>query len=190
MRLVPLPAGHPGPGSPIACCHPRQAALSSAAMEPLPFSLRVSGIDTFAMDAIASTAFSFKGRLTLDPDDLCLEWTGSAHVDEVAFTGIRSEQIALPRESLRLPYCLLGTVQLRGGWLRPCIELTGTDWNTLQSVPSEDAGHLRLWIARRNRPLARRVVTVLRQAMARPVAGPRPLPPQVVSDSTPPEGSG
>ncbi len=159
-------------------------------MEPLPFSLRVSGIDTFGVDAIASTAFSFKGRLTLGPNELCLEWTGSAHVDEVAFTGIRSEQIALPRESLHLPYCLVGTVQLRGGWLRPCIELTGTDWNTLQSVPSEDAGHLRLWIARRDRPLARRIVAALRQSMATPMVGPRPLPPRVVSDSTPPEGSG
>lgn len=159
-------------------------------MEPLPFSLRVAGVDTFALDAIASTAFSFKGRLTLDPDDLCLEWTGSAQVDEVAFTGIRSEQVALPRESLRLPYSLLGTVHLGGGWVRPYLELTATEWNTLQSVPSEDAGHLRLWLARRNRPLARRVMTALRQAMARPIDGLRPLPPRVVSDSTPPEGSG
>lgn len=159
-------------------------------MEPLSFSLRVAGIDTFGVDAIASTAFTFKGRLTLGPDELCLEWTGSAHVDEVAFTGIRSEQVALPRESLRLPYSFIGTVHLRGGWLRPHLELTGADWTTLQSVPSEDAGHLRLWLARRNRPLARRVMTALRQAMARPVIGPRPLTPRVVSDATPPEGTG
>ena len=62
-------------------------------MEPLSVSLRVAGIDTIGVDAIASTAFTFKGRLTLGPDELCLEWTGSAHVDEVAFTGIRSEQV-------------------------------------------------------------------------------------------------
>jgi hypothetical protein len=158
-------------------------------MEPLPFSLRVPGTDTFTLVVIASTAFTFKGLLQLDPDELCLEWTGSAQVDEVGLTGIRSDRVALPRESLRLPYVLLRTIHLRGGWLRPYLELTGTRFDTLHSVPGEDAGHLRLWLARRDRSLARRVMAALRHATALPAVGPPPLPPRVVSDSTPPEGT-
>ena len=158
-------------------------------MEPLRFSLRVPGVDTFTLEVIASTAFTFKGQLHLDADDLVLEWSGSAHVDEVAFTGIRSEKLALPRESLRLPYGLLRTVRLCGGWIRPHIEVTGTHFDTLRGVPGEDAGLLRLWVARRDRSLARRAVAALQHAITVPSVVPRLPQPQVVSDSTPPEGS-
>lgn len=161
--------------------------LSLVRMEPLPFSLRVPGLDKFTFEVIASTAYTFKGLLRLDPTALRLEWTGSAHVDEVAFSGIRSERVALPREALQVPYPLIRSVDLRGGWLRPNLELTGMYLDTLNSVPGEDAGYLRLWLARRDRRLARRIMVALRESMALPAIGPRTDPPRVVSLSTPPD---
>jgi hypothetical protein len=130
-------------------------------MESLPFSFRVPGVDALTLQAIGSTRFHFRGVLHLDQDAVRLEWTGEAKVDEVAFTGIRSERFALPLESLRVPCADLRTVHLRGGWFRPYLELTATHLEALRIVPGEEAGRLRLWLARRDRPLARQVVAAI-----------------------------
>jgi hypothetical protein len=158
-------------------------------MNPLPFTLRVAGVDTFTFEAIASTAFTFTGLLRLEPEAVYLEWTGSAHVDEVAFTGVRSEQVSLPQEYVHLPYPLLRSAELRGGWIRPHLELGGWQLDTLQSIPGEEGGRLRLWLARRDRRLARQVHRTLRERMSGLPPDTRLAPPRVISTLTPPEGA-
>lgn len=130
-------------------------------MEPLPFTLPVPGRDTLTLRAIGSTSYRFRGLLHLRPEAVELEWTGIARVDEVGWTGVRSERLALPLESVVLPLAALRTIRLAGGWLRPCLELTGTTLSILRSVPGEEAGRVRLRIARRDRPLARRLLVAL-----------------------------
>ena len=69
-------------------------------MDPLPFSLNVPGTDTLTLHGIGSTRFRSRGLLRFDTETLWLEWTGTARVGEVGWSGIRSERLALPRESL------------------------------------------------------------------------------------------
>jgi hypothetical protein len=144
-------------------------------MEPLPFALRVPGKDTFTFTLIGSTRFRFRGLLRLVADALELEWTGTARVDEVGFTGIRAERLALPLESLTLPIDELRTIALRGGWLRPHLEIAATRLGALRIVPGEEAGTIRLWIARLDRRLASQLVAALNQQSAlAPVEGDTP----------------
>ncbi len=158
-------------------------------MEPLPFSLRVPGVDAFTLRAIGSTRYLFSGRLQLDDDFLYLEWTGIAEVDEVALSGIRSERVGLPLESLRLPIVVLRTAELRGGWLRPHLELIAARLDALRSVPGEEAGRLRLWLARRDRASARRVADYLRKYLAAVADAPVWVRESHTPMPTPPDGA-
>jgi hypothetical protein len=140
-------------------------------MEPLPFALRVPGKDTLTLTLIGTTRFRFRGLLRLVAGALELEWTGTARVDEVGFAGIRAERLALPLESLTLALNELRTITLRGGWLRPHLDIAATTLGALRMVPGEEAGTIRLWIARRDRRLASQLVAEVNQQLALAPAG-------------------
>ncbi len=127
-------------------------------MEAIPFTLKVPGRDDMTWSEIASTSYRFGGLLRLEADALLLEWTGSAAVEEVGFTGVRTEQIALPSESLTVPLSEIRSLRLAGGWIRPHLEITANDLDLLRYVPSEDGGRVRLWLARRDRGAGRRLL--------------------------------
>jgi len=139
-------------------------------MHRLPFSLKVPGKDEFTLSVIATTSFRFRGYLQLEEDALVIEWTGTASVDEVGLAGIRSDRLALPAESLAVPLEALHSCELGGGWIRPYVEITATEPGLLSIVPGEEAGQVRCWIARRDRPLARRLLAALEKG-AGPKAG-------------------
>lgn len=157
-------------------------------MLPLPFKLKVPGRDEVTVEHISSTSFSFRGLAQLAGSELLLEWSGTASVDEVAGLEVREETLALPTESLSIPLHLLRTVEFRGGWWLPRIELTGRDMTLLASVPGEKLGRLRLWVARRDRHLARQLVAAIREtALGLP---PAPEGPDLlVRGDTPPGGA-
>lgn len=130
-------------------------------MDPIPFSLKVPGKDDMTWSEIATTSYRFRGLLRLEADGLLLEWAGTAEVEEVSFAGVRTDRINLPSESLLVPIAAVRTLRVAGGWLRPHIELTAHDWDLLRYVPGEDGGRLRLWLARRDRGAARRLVAAV-----------------------------
>ncbi len=127
-------------------------------MEAIPFTLKVPGKEDMTWSEIASTSYRFRGFLRLEAETLLLEWAGSAAVEEVGLTGVRTEQVALPSESLTVPLSDIRTLQLAGGWLRPRVEITANDLDLLRYVPGEEGGRVRLWLARRDREAARRLL--------------------------------
>jgi hypothetical protein len=130
-------------------------------MHSIPFSLKVPGKDEMTWSEIASTSFKFRGFLRLEPGALLLEWAGSAEVEEVTFTGVRTDHVDLPSESLLVPLDEIRTLRLVGGWLRPRLELTATSMDLLRMVPGEDGGRVRLWLARQDRAPAGRLVAAV-----------------------------
>lgn len=127
-------------------------------MDAIPFALKVPGKDDMTWSEIATTSYRFRGLLRLEADALLLEWAGSAELEEVSLAGVRTERIALPSESLTVPLADIRTLRLAGGWIRPYLEITANDLDLLRYVPGEDGGRLRLWLARRDRGAARRLV--------------------------------
>lgn len=105
-----------------------------------------------------STSFKFHGLLRLEDEALRLEWTGTASVERVSLLDVEQQTLSLPDESLVLSFDEIRRLTLRWSWFMPHLELWGTDLDTLRMVPSEDAGRLKLWIARRDRGLARSIV--------------------------------
>ncbi len=158
-------------------------------MPPLPFKLRVAARDNLAGDSVVSwTTFTCHGLMRFDGALLHIEWTGTAHTDEVEGVSVRSDVMALPRESTSIPLGRLQSVRLAGGWWRPRLELTGNDMTALAEVPSEEAGTVRFWIRHRDRGLAGTLVSAMRQAarVRLPMPGATPL---VRPLHTPPGGT-
>ncbi len=127
-------------------------------MEAIPFTLKVPGKEDMTWSEIASTSYHFRGFLRLEAETLLLEWAGSAEVEEVGFAGVRTEKVALPSESLTVPLSEIRSLRLAGGWIRPYLEITANDLDLLRYIPGEDGGRLRLWLARRDRGAARRLL--------------------------------
>jgi len=132
-------------------------------MDSLPFRLKVPGKDAVTVTTASSTSFRFHGLLHLLDDAIQLEWTGTARVEEVSLLAVKEETLALPDETLTLPLSRLREMQLGGGWWHPYLELMGNDLEALRIVPSEDRGRVRLWLARRDRSLAREIATRVRE---------------------------
>lgn len=127
----------------------------------LPFRLRVSGSDRVRDFEAVSTSFRFAGTATLDGDVLRLAWTGHARVQEVGLLSVRDDELALPHEELAVPVSDLAGAALAGGWWRPRLELRGRDPSVLEIIPGEDDGLVQLWIARRDRNVARALQAAL-----------------------------
>lgn len=133
-------------------------------MESLPFRLKVPGKDALTATTASSTKFRFHGLLHVLDDAIRLEWTGTARVEQVSLLAVKEQTLALPDESLTLPFSRIREFGLRGGWLRPYLELMGNDLEALRIVPSEEHGRVRLWLARRDRRLAAEIVAAARAA--------------------------
>jgi hypothetical protein len=131
-------------------------------MESLPFVLKVPGKDEMTVASAESTSFKFHGFLYLEADALRLEWTGTAKVERVSLMDVEQKTVPLPDESLLLPFDRIREISLRWSWLFPHIEIWGSDLEALRIVPSEERGRLRLWIARRDRAQATKIVELAR----------------------------
>ena len=137
-------------------------------MLTLPFALKVPGVDSFAGLTISSTSYAFHGLLRYEGSVVQLEWAGTAAVDEVTVLDVDSRTVDLPPEALDIDVRELRRVAYRAGWWRPRLELACHDLRTLRMVPGEEAGELRLHVARRDRAAARAMAAALNAAMATP----------------------
>lgn len=131
----------------------------------LPFRLKVAGADEFKDFVAISTSYKFQGLLTLEDDELRIQWAGTAHVQEVATIDVRDEKIPLPDEELILPVSELYRAKLAGGWWRPRVMLQVRTINALQMVPSEDHGVVNFWYARSDGRAAADLVSRLTSAI-------------------------
>lgn len=150
-------------------------------MVPVPFRLKVPGKDLSSVGTVAWTTFRLEGLLSFDSGALRIQWSGTGLLDAVTGVDVRSEVVPIPSETLVVPLEQIRSARLLGGWWRPRLELTANDLDTLRSVPSEDGGRLRFWLALGDRRLATQVVAELhRVARARSgssASGPPLAPP-------------
>ncbi len=137
-------------------------------MIPLPFTLKVPGQDDVSGTGVHSTTYTFHGLLHFEGTTVRLEWTGTAAIDEVTGLDVHSRVLSLPREELEVPVEELRRIEARGGWWRPRLEVCARKLETLQTVPGEERGVVRLWLARRDRRAARECAALIRVAMATP----------------------
>lgn len=133
----------------------------------LPFRLKVTGSDVFKDFAAVSTSYRFHGMLRLDGDELTIEWSGSAQVQEVGTIEVRDEKIALPDEELTVHVSSLYRARTAGGWWRPRLILEARELNALAIVPSEEHGQVAFWYARADAREAQVLVTELTTAINR-----------------------
>jgi len=97
---------------------------------------------------------------------LWIEWTGTYRVQEVGALTVRDDVAPLPNESLMVPLARVLNVRFRGGWLRPRLELSGRDLAVFETVPGEEEGIARLWLARQDREIAASLTSKINQAIA------------------------
>jgi hypothetical protein len=133
-------------------------------METLPFWLKVGKKETVTWTGFHTARYRFQGFLRLANNSLLLEWSGTTKIEDVGFLGIKSRTHALPHEQMELPLEQLRGIELRGGWLRPRVELS-TAFEALSIVPSEELGRVRLWIHRSDGALARQLVQEIRRRL-------------------------
>lgn len=158
-------------------------------MAPIPFTLKVAGRDYSTEDFTAWSTDKVHGLLHFDGRSLTIEWAGTASIDEVRGLEVHSQTVPLPPQVLSIPLLRLRTAKLAGGWWRPRLELTGNDLEALALVPGEAGGRVQLWIARRDRPRAARVVDALHR-VARQLVDRGPTPPTgLPGASSPPDGT-
>jgi len=141
----------------------------------LPFRLKVAGRDEFRGAHAVSTSFRFRGFLRYSSRLLSIEWTGSAHVQDVGALSVRDDRLPLPTETLEVPVERLRTATFRGGWWRPRLILCANDLQALATVPSEEAGTVVFWIARSDRLVAGGLASALTGAVRSPAPNPDPL---------------
>jgi hypothetical protein len=132
----------------------------------VPFTLKVAGKDQFQGVKAVSTSYKFRGLLRFDGASLWIEWTGTYRVQEVGALTARDEEAPLPVESLTVPLARVLNVRFRGGWLRPRLELLGRDLAVFETVPGEDGGIARLWLARQDREIAASLTSRINQAIS------------------------
>jgi hypothetical protein len=120
----------------------------------LPFKLKVPGKDQFTGLSAVSTSFRFQGLLRLEGNELTIEWSGEALVQEVGAHTVRDDRLPLPTEQILVPVSQLYGARLEGGWWRPRLRLQARQLAVLSVVPSEEHGAVEFWYARADRDAA------------------------------------
>jgi hypothetical protein len=132
----------------------------------LPFKLKVPGKDQFTGFNAVSTSFRFHGLLRLAADELTIEWSGEAQVQEVGALTVRDDRLPLPQEQIVVPVNRLFKATLAGGWWRPRLLVQARELGLLSMVPSETHGAVQFWYARADRDAALALASALQSGIA------------------------
>lgn len=133
--------------------------------EPLPFRLSVPGSDTIDLDEIESISYRVEGLLHFIGDTLTFEWAGSRTRELVSLGQVKEEEEAIPLAMREVPVNWIASIALKG-WLRLRLELRGRRMDAFDGIPGAKFGTLSLRIRRRDRELAREIVSALEMARA------------------------
>ena len=125
----------------------------------VPFSLALGKETTLDGERIESKKFQVHGVARWEGDRLTLEWSGSVEITEVLGGEMRNLRQSVPAQRLVLPAARIASIEARGRWWRPYIELRTTGIGPLELVPTATAGRVLLRINRRDWGGARDLVS-------------------------------
>ena len=140
-------------------------------IDPLPFRLRVPGIDKIDLQGIRSISYRVEGLLHVDGHTVVLEWAGTRKTEWVALGSVTDEVDRSPVARREVPVSAIIKVQLRGGWIAPRLELRARNLDVFDGIPGARPGVIRLKIRRRDRKQAAVVAAVLDRARRLPESG-------------------
>jgi hypothetical protein len=132
----------------------------------VPFSLALPKESSIDRGRIQSKVFQVRGVARWDADRLTLEWSGSIDITEVQGGNVRNLRQSVPAQRLVLPPVRIASIEARGRWWRPYIELRTTGIGPLDLVPTASGGRVCLRIARRDWSAARDLVSHVQLEMA------------------------
>ena len=132
----------------------------------VPFSLSLPKESSIDRGRIQSKVFQVRGVARWDTDRLTLEWSGSVDITEVQDGSVRNLRQSVPAQRLVLPPARIASIEARGRWWRPYIELRTTGISPVDLVPTAAGGRVYLRIARRDWSAARDLVSHVQLEMA------------------------
>jgi hypothetical protein len=125
----------------------------------IPFSLALGKETSIDRGHVQSKVFQVRGIARWEGDRLTLEWSGSIDITEIHGANVRNLRQSVPAQRLVLPTARIASIEARGRWWRPYIELRTTGIGPLEVVPTASAGRVHLRIARRDWSAARDLVS-------------------------------
>src|SRR5215471_13404434 len=132
----------------------------------VPFSLAMGKETTMDRERVQSKKFQVHGVARWEGDRLTLEWSGSVDITEVLGGEMRNLRQSVPAQRLVLPTARIASIEARGRWWRPYVELRTTGIGPLELVPTATAGRVLLRINRRDWSAARDLVSHVQLEMA------------------------
>jgi hypothetical protein len=138
--------------------------------DPLPFRLRVPGIDALDSQGVRSISYRVEGLLHLDGDTISLQWAATRNSQWVTFSGVTDEVDRSPIGRLEVPANAIASVRFRAWWT-PRLELQGRSLEVFEGIPSARLGVLRLKIRRRDREQASAMAAAIDRARRLPELG-------------------
>ena len=132
----------------------------------VPFSLALPKESSIDRGRVQSKVFQVRGVARWEADRLTLEWSGSIDITEIQDGSVRNLRQSVPAQRLVLPPARIASIEARGRWWRPHIELRTTGIGPLDLVPTASGGRVYLRIARRDWSAARDLVSHVQLEMA------------------------
>lgn len=139
-------------------------------LEPLPFRLRVPGIDKIDHKGIRSISYRVEGLLHLEGDTLLFEWAGTRKTEWVALGSVTDELDRSPVARLEVPVTAIAGVRLLGGVWLTRLELRARGLDVFHGIPGARPGAIRLRIRRRDRKLAALLAAAIDHARLLPTS--------------------
>ena len=132
----------------------------------VPFSLALPKESNIDRGRIQSKVFQVRGVARWEADRLTLEWSGSIDITDIEGGSVRNLRQSVPAQRLVLPPDRIASIEARGRWWRPYIELRTSGIGPLDLMPTASGGRVYLRIARRDWSAARDLVSQVQLDMA------------------------
>ena len=132
----------------------------------VPFFLALGKETNIDRGRVQSKVYQVRGVARWEADRLTLEWSGSIEISEIESGTVRNLRQSVPAQRLVLPTARIASIEARGRWWRPHIELRTTGIGPLELVPTAAGGRVSLRISRRDWSAARDLVSHVHLEMA------------------------
>jgi hypothetical protein len=132
----------------------------------VPFSLALGKETNVDRGRVQSKVFQVRGVARWEGDRLTLEWSGSIEITELQGGNVRNLRQSVPAQRLVLPTARIASIEARGRWWKPYIELRTTGIGPIELVPTASGGRVLLHLSRRDWSAARDLVSHVQLEMA------------------------